>query len=133
MVENVVEVVEVAEVVRIAPVMRDRGDLFPALRATQMTRDPDRQNRVAAILGPDVADGPELQFEKRPGGARKIERFRHEEGVKGHRQARRRGDEHTETFADVLGVAPERAVLELQIDGVVARQGAADFLDVAVA
>ena len=85
MVENIFEVVEVAEVARIAPVMRDRGDLFPALRSTQMAHHPDRQHRVAAILGADVADCPELQFEKGSQGARKVKRFRREEGVKGHR------------------------------------------------
>src|SRR5258708_29737232 len=124
------DAIEAGRLVAVPTVVDDRTHLLLALHSAQLAGDAVREQTVSLEIGVQTCRGMELAGRQRFQKTGRVERRRHQKGVEGHRQARRRRGEPAEPPVDVTAMAAKRAMLELQVDDVKAPDCVADLLDV---
>ncbi len=132
MVEDKPDAIEARRVIAVAAIVDDRAHLLLALHAAQLAGDPVGQQTRSIEVRLQAGGGLELARRQRLHKTGNVEMRRHQEGVEGHRQSRRRRGEPAEPPVDVAAMAAQRAMFELQVDDVEPPDRVADFLDVPV-
>ncbi len=132
MIEDVLDAVQVADIVAIAPVMDDRADLLVSLNPPQLPRDAVRQQMRPAEAPLHLRRRLESERRERLGEGGEVEYRLRLEAVKRHREPRRGVGQPAEAAMDVRAGAAQGAVFELQIDRIELPDRPADLLHLTI-